>query len=99
MENISELIQKNKSEFKELECPHGNWLHFCDSCPIEWYEYISNKHTQSLKSLIDAVIEDEEKEISDENMRDAILSGDVEEVFKSAKQNTIEKLKAIREIL
>jgi len=98
MENISELIQKNKESFHKdinqeviLDQPVRNVLKGIDIL-----------NTQSLKSLIDAVIEDEEKEIRNykenwENQTD--LDKSIALIKIEAKQDTISKLQAIKELL
>jgi len=99
-----ELIQKNKSEF------YDKFIGLYDSdmsgMGDDQKEEVFNWHTQSLKDLIDAVIEDEmrvKKEIFESSLRTFgrfYQYYDSDEIgWDKAKQDTINKLKAIREML
>lgn len=97
MKNIQELIQKNKSEFNEFfnRKPTINRPNFTAS-----YSEIKDWHTQSLKSLIDAVIEDEENSFQEaKSVRQFMATSGTGVGYNQAKQDTISKLKAIKELL
>jgi hypothetical protein len=107
MDNISELIQQNKSEFDEKFKIMSIGYHKCegwndideleiDTGYIDNIQEVFDWHTQSLKDLIDAVIEDEEEAIFD---RARYVIPDYGDGFNASKQDTISKLKAIREML
>lgn len=101
--SIQELIQKNKSEFdekiydliriKSIAQYNNNGVNIGFK---RSQDTVLNWHTQSLKSLIDAVIEEEEKEIDhiQKHSKGNYADGKVE-----AKNDTINRLKAIREML
>lgn len=105
--SIQELIQKNKSEF---EMTYGD----CDilneqMCCIEkdclcnkmsYLESIADWHTQSLKDLIDAVIESREKAKKEQKYEDNdYFEYSIIETYNEALDDTIKDLKAIKELL
>jgi hypothetical protein len=94
METIQELIQKNKESFREkftylnLQPDHkADLMYPIEATKVE--EHIAN----FAKDLIDAVIEDEREDCKS-SFGTPFLDG-----YQGAKQDTIWKLKAIKEIL
>lgn len=81
--SIQELIQKNK-DLEKLNVVVSNLYLSQRQKIIDW-------HTQSLKDLIDAVIEDEKKDTSNDSVWG--------QGYNQAKHDTINRLKAIREML
>jgi hypothetical protein len=102
MDNISELIQKNKESFynnDKFMCLYDSDI---SGMGYNQKEEVFDWHTQSLKDLIDAVIEEEEKSESTYEPDLSYQDPDfriAQEYYEKAKQDTISKLKAIREML
>jgi hypothetical protein len=93
METIQELIQKNRSELLNTNLLKQEEEWDCDAgCYVD-REKILSWHTKSLKDLINAVIEDEEKAEKEENGNNCLI------FWNASKEDTISKLKAIKELL
>jgi len=86
--NISELIQKNKENFKRT------FPQIYDDRGFMLQERIIQWNDAVIKDLIDAVIEDEWK-----NMKEILAYDSDERGWNASKQDTISKLKAIKELL
>jgi hypothetical protein len=93
--SIKELIQKNKESFYDNDkfmCLYDSDI---SGMGYNQKEEVFDWHTQSLKDLIDAVIEDEKNEI-----KKADKFVPFQRIhYVDAKQDTISKLKAIKEML
>jgi hypothetical protein len=67
---------------------------------IRGFEFVHEQNVRFAKDLIDAVIEDEEKAMMKQS--DKVIPNSYENIviiFNQAKQDTISKLKAIKELL
>lgn len=90
--DIKEIIQQDKKSFEEKFPPEKDFVDIC----VDRKELL-NAHTQSLKSLIDAIIEDEENPAN--HRKFAKGAEHAKAFYLLAKQDTINKLKAIKELL
>ena len=93
--SIQELIQKNKSAFEKQTPEDGQEPVLILLKKVFW-----QFHTQSLKDLIDAVIESREKAKKEQKYEDNdYFEYSIIETYNEALDDTIKELQAIKELL